>query len=141
MASAIRTAQVRRNFINGQWMDSHSGRTRERRNLANIDDLVAVAPLSSREEVCEDMRVANSVKYGLSSSVHTNDSAKMFAFIDRIETGLTHVNTATTVWTEVHLPCGGTKGTWVALREIGSVAIDFFTEIKTASIDYNAQKH
>ena len=40
----------------------------------------------------EALRVANSVKYGLSSSVYTNDSAKMLAFIDRIETGMTHVN-------------------------------------------------
>jgi len=87
----------------------------------------------------EAVRVANSVKFGLSSSVYTNDSAKMFAFIDRIEAGMTHVNAAT-VWSEAHLPFGGTKGTGVGLREMGSVAIDFYTEIKTVYIDY-AQKH
>ena len=47
----------------------------------------------------EALRVANSVKYGLSSSVYTNDAAKMFAFVDRIETGMTHVNSST-VWSE-----------------------------------------
>jgi len=87
----------------------------------------------------EALRVANSVKYGLSSSVYTNDSAKMFAFIDRIETGMTHVNSAT-VWSEAHLPFGGTKGTGIGLREMGSIAIDFYTELKTVYIDYNAQK-
>ena len=43
----------------------------------------------------EALRVANSVKYGLSSSIYTNDAAKMFEFIDRIETGITHVNSPT----------------------------------------------
>ena len=83
------------------------------------------------------VRVANSVKYGLSSSIYTNDAAKMFAFIDRIETGMTHVNAAT-VWSEAHVPFGGIKGTGVGLREMGSVAIDFYTELKAVYIDYNA---
>jgi aldehyde dehydrogenase (NAD+) len=87
----------------------------------------------------EALRVANSVKYGLSSSVYTNDSAKMFAFIERIETGMTHVNSST-VWSEAHLPFGGTKGTGIGLREMGSIAVDFYTELKTVYIDYNAQK-
>lgn len=87
----------------------------------------------------EALRVANSVKYGLSSSVYTNDAAKMLAFVDRIETGMTHVNAAT-VWSEAHLPFGGTKGTGVGLREMGSVAIDFYTEIKSVYIDYGARK-
>lgn len=87
----------------------------------------------------EALRVANSVKYGLSSSVYTNDSAKMLQFIDRIETGMTHVNSAT-VWSEAHLPFGGMKGTGVGLREMGSIAIDFYTELKAVYIDYNAAK-
>jgi acyl-CoA reductase-like NAD-dependent aldehyde dehydrogenase len=87
----------------------------------------------------EALRVANSVKYGLSSSVYTNDAAKMLSFVDRIETGMTHVNAAT-VWSEAHLPFGGTKGTGVGLREMGSVAIDFYTEIKSVYIDYGARK-
>jgi len=85
----------------------------------------------------EALRVANSVKYGLSSSIYTNDAAKMFAFIDRIETGMTHVNAAT-VWSEAHVPFGGIKGTGIGLREMGSVAIDFYSELKTVYIDYNA---
>ncbi len=35
----------------------------------------------------EAMAVANSVRYGLSSSIYSNDSAKIFEFIDKIETG------------------------------------------------------
>jgi alpha-ketoglutaric semialdehyde dehydrogenase len=83
----------------------------------------------------EALRVANSVKYGLSSSIYTNDARKMFEFIDRIESGMTHVN-APTVASEAQMPFGGTKATGVGLREIGRVAIDFYTEIKAVYIDY-----
>src|SRR6266851_4170625 len=58
MATAIRTAQVCRNFINGQWVDSRSGRTRERRNPANVDEVVAIVPLSTREETREAVAAA-----------------------------------------------------------------------------------
>jgi alpha-ketoglutaric semialdehyde dehydrogenase len=82
------------------------------------------------------LRVANSVKYGLSSSIYTNDARKIFEFIDRIETGMTHVN-APTVASEAQLPFGGMKATGVGLREIGRVAIDFYTELKAVYIDYS----
>ena len=88
----------------------------------------------------EALRVANSVKYGLSSAIYTNDSAKIHEFIGRIESGMTHVN-ASTVWSEAHLPFGGIKGTGIGMREMGSVAIDFYTELKSVYIDYNAPKH
>ncbi|MGO9591047.1 MAG: aldehyde dehydrogenase family protein [Candidatus Acidiferrales bacterium] len=87
----------------------------------------------------EALRVANSVKYGLSSSIYTNDAARIFEFIDRIETGVTHVN-APTVVSEAQMPFGGIKATGVGLREIGRVAIDFYTELKTVYIDYTPRK-
>jgi acyl-CoA reductase-like NAD-dependent aldehyde dehydrogenase len=87
----------------------------------------------------EAVRVANTVKYGLSSSIYSNDSAKIFEFIDRIETGMTHVNSST-IWSEAHLPFGGMKGTGIGLREMGSVAIDFYTELKAVYIDYAGRR-
>jgi aldehyde dehydrogenase (NAD+) len=83
----------------------------------------------------EAIRVANSVKYGLSSSIYTNDARKIFEFIERIESGMTHVNLPT-IASEAHLPFGGVKATGIGLREMGRVAIDFYTEIKTVYIDY-----
>lgn len=85
------------------------------------------------------LRVANSVKYGLSSSIYTNDTRRIFEFIDRIETGITHVN-APTVASEAQLPFGGMKATGVGIREMGRVAIDFYTELKAVYIDYTAPK-
>jgi len=87
----------------------------------------------------EALRAANSVRYGLSSSLYTNDAAKIFEFIDRIETGITHVNSPT-VGGEAQLPFGGMKATGVGLREMGRVAIDFYTELKTVYIDYTGRK-
>jgi acyl-CoA reductase-like NAD-dependent aldehyde dehydrogenase len=87
----------------------------------------------------EALRVANSVKYGLSSAIYTNDASKIFEFVDKIETGITHVNSPT-VGGEAQLPFGGTKGTGVGMREQGRVAIDFYTELKAVYIDYTGRK-
>src|SRR6202040_2874851 len=56
----------------------------------------------------EALRVANSVRYGLSSSIYSTDSNKIFEFVDKIETGMTHVNSPT-VDGEAHVPFGGAK--------------------------------
>ena len=87
----------------------------------------------------EALRVANSVKFGLSSSIYTNDARRIFEFIDRIETGITHVN-APTVASEAQLPFGGMKATGVGIRELGRVAIDFYTELKSVYIDYTGRR-
>ncbi|HXW63302.1 MAG TPA: aldehyde dehydrogenase family protein [Candidatus Acidoferrales bacterium] len=86
----------------------------------------------------EALRVANSVKYGLSSSIFSNDARRIFEFIDQIETGITHVN-APTVASEAQMPFGGIKATGVGLREMGRVAIDFYTELKAVYIDYTGR--
>jgi alpha-ketoglutaric semialdehyde dehydrogenase len=87
----------------------------------------------------EALRVANSVRFGLSSSLYSNDASKIFEFIDRIETGITHVNSPT-VGGEAQLPFGGMKATGVGMREMGRVAIDFFTELKAVYIDFTGRK-
>ncbi|MBI3272353.1 MAG: aldehyde dehydrogenase family protein [Planctomycetes bacterium] len=87
----------------------------------------------------EAVEVANDVPYGLTSSIYTNDAAKTFKFIDRIETGITHVNSPT-MGGEAQLPFGGMKATGVGSREMGRVAMDFFTELKTVYVDYTGRK-
>ncbi|MFN0150355.1 MAG: aldehyde dehydrogenase family protein [bacterium] len=87
----------------------------------------------------EALAAANDCRYGLSSSIYSHDSNRIFKFIDAIETGITHVNSPT-MGGEAHLPFGGTKSTGVGQREMGSTAIDFYTEWKTVYIDYTGQK-
>jgi alpha-ketoglutaric semialdehyde dehydrogenase len=81
------------------------------------------------------LSVANSVRFGLSASVYTNDVASMFKFVDRLDAGIVHVNSPT-VGGEAHIPFGGMKATGVGLREMGRVAIDFYTELKVVYVDY-----
>src|SRR5918993_2389827 len=87
----------------------------------------------------EAMRVANDSEYGLSSSIFTNDAARIFRFVDEIETGMTHVNSPTTGG-EAHIPFGGIKGTGIGDREQGSTALDFYTDLKVVYVDYTGRK-
>jgi len=108
-------------------------------NLALEEVFGPVLAILRVKDLDEALEVANSVRYGLSSSIYSHDSNRIFRFIDRIETGITHVNSPT-MGGEAQLPFGGIKETGVGAREQGSVAIDFFTELKTVYIDYTGQK-
>jgi len=98
--------------------------------------VLSVIRVKSWEEAIE---AANSVEFGLTSSVFTNNVAKAMEYVDEIETGMLHVNSAT-VGGESQLPFGGIKATGVGQREMGPTAIDFFTEWKTVYVDYTGQK-
>ncbi len=87
----------------------------------------------------EALRVANDSEYGLSSSIFTNDAARIFRFVDEIETGMTHINSPTTGG-EAHIPFGGIKSTGIGEREQGSTALDFYTELKVVYVDYTGRK-
>jgi aldehyde dehydrogenase (NAD+) len=87
----------------------------------------------------EAMNAANNVKFGLTSSIYTRDVARVFQYLERIETGITHVNSPT-VGGEAQLPFGGLKATGVGGREMGRTAIEFFSEWKTVYIDYTGTK-
>jgi aldehyde dehydrogenase (NAD+) len=87
----------------------------------------------------EAIEAANDCKYGLTSSIFTRDVARVFQYNERIETGITHVNSPT-VGGEAHMPFGGLKSTGVGGREMGKTAIEFFTEWKSIYVDYTGQK-
>ena len=91
------------------------------------------------DDLDEALRVANGVKYGLSSSIYTRDLESVFRFVDRIETGITHVNSPT-VGGEAQLPFGGSKATGVGHREMGRQAIEVYSELKTVYVDYTGVK-
>ncbi|HET6899243.1 MAG TPA: aldehyde dehydrogenase family protein [Vicinamibacteria bacterium] len=86
----------------------------------------------------EAMEVANGVEFGLSSSIFTGDPAKLFRFVDHIETGIVHVNSGTPGG-EAQMPFGGMKGTGLGPREQGETALEFFTEVKSVYVDYTGQ--
>src|SRR5204863_208849 len=67
----------------------------------------ALIPVGSFEEA---VAAANSIKYGLSSSIFTRDVNRAFAAMRDLQSGITYVN-AGTIGAEVHRPFGGTKQT------------------------------
>lgn len=98
--------------------------------------VLAVTRVKSFEEAVE---AANNCPYGLSSSVYSRNSDLIFRFLDRIETGITHVNSPT-MGGEAQLPFGGVKATGVGMREMHTEGVHFFTELKTVYVDYTGTK-
>ena len=87
------------------------------------------------KDLKEAIEIANSVEFGLSSSVYTKDITKAYEYINTVETGMVHVN-ASTLGGEVHLPFGGLNSSGVGQREQGTAAVDFFSEVITVYIDH-----
>lgn len=95
-----------------------------------------VLAVTSANTLDEALRFANSVEYGLTTSIFTENISAVMRFIDEVETGMVHVNEPT-VGGEAQLPFGGTKSTGVGEREMAEEGLSFFTEIKTAFINYS----
>lgn len=95
--------------------------------------VVSLIEVNSLEEAIE---VNNSVKYGLSSSIFSNDVNKIFQAQRDLDTGIVYVNAGTT-GAEIHLPFGGTKGTGNGHRDSGVAALDVFTEWKSIYVDFS----
>jgi acyl-CoA reductase-like NAD-dependent aldehyde dehydrogenase len=95
----------------------------------------SLIPVKSFDEA---IRVANGVRFGLSSSIFTRDVNNAFRAMRDLDTGITYIN-AGTIGAEVHLPFGGTKETGNGHREAGQAALDVFTEWKSIYVDYSGK--
>lgn len=81
-------------------------------------------------DYAEALRLANSVPYGLSSSIYTRDLEKALHFVEHTEVGLTHVNVHS-AYKEPQQSFGGFKESGFGLPEAGSTGIQFFQEEKS----------
>jgi acyl-CoA reductase-like NAD-dependent aldehyde dehydrogenase len=97
--------------------------------------VLSVIPVDGYDEA---MMAANSVKYGLSASIFTQDVNTAFRAMRDFETGIVYVNAGTT-GAETHLPFGGWKDTGNGHREAGHVALDTFTEWKAVYVDFSGR--
>ena len=95
---------------------------------------VSLLPVDSYEEA---IRIVNGTEYGLSASIFTQDTRTTFRAIRDIESGLVYVNAPTT-GSEIHLPFGGMKQSGNGHRELGSSAVDEFSEVKSVFVSYPA---
>ena len=94
--------------------------------------VLAVFPVEGFEQA---ITLANQVKFGLSASVVTNQLNRTFDYINQIEAGLIIVNLPS-AGVEYQLPFGGTKASSTGYREQGSVAIDFYSELRTVYLKH-----
>ncbi|MCH9660262.1 MAG: aldehyde dehydrogenase [Bacteroidetes bacterium] len=93
--------------------------------------VVTIVTFSTEKEA---LTMANSVAYGLSSTLWTKDIDRTMRVSKQIEAGIVWVNT----WLnrDLRTPFGGVKASGVG-REGGFEALRFFTEPKNVCIKYN----
>ncbi|MGQ9908380.1 MAG: aldehyde dehydrogenase family protein [Candidatus Flexifilum sp.] len=97
--------------------------------------VLSMIDVDSLEEAIE---VNNSVIYGLSSSIFTENVNAAFRAIRDLTTGIVYINHGTT-GAEIQFPFGGTRGTGNGMREAGLTALDSFTEWKSVYVDYSGR--
>jgi alpha-ketoglutaric semialdehyde dehydrogenase len=97
--------------------------------------VVSVLPCGSFEEAIE---IGNGVRYGLSSSIYTQDINRAFVAMREMNTGIFYVNSPT-IGAEIHLPFGGTKDTGNGHREAAEATLDVFSEWKAVYVDFSGR--
>jgi alpha-ketoglutaric semialdehyde dehydrogenase len=97
--------------------------------------VIAVIEVENFEEA---MAVANGVDVGLSASIVTRDLKKAMVYSERIQAGVVKINQIST-GLALQAPFGGVKKSSTdSFKEQGTIALDFYTRIKTVYLDYSA---
>lgn len=123
-------------FENGYYLEPTIIETFDHECRVNQEEIfgpvVTLLPFETEKEVLE---MANSVKYGLSSTVWTSNLDKAIRMSKKLEAGIVWVNS----WLnrDLRTPFGGVKESGVG-REGGFDALEFFTEPKNVCIRYNS---
>ena len=92
--------------------------------------VVTIMPFNTEDDV---LQIANKVKYGLSTTLWTNNLKRTMRMSNQLQSGIVWVNT----WMlrDLRTPFGGIKDSGVG-REGGFEALRFFTEAKNVCIKY-----
>ena len=94
--------------------------------------VVAVIRVKNLEEA---ITTANSVRYGLTSTIFTRDVGKVFRFAERAQAGIVHVNRPG-IGGYSHAPFGGVKESGYGGREVGDEVMNFYTETKMVYVNF-----
>ncbi|WP_237111557.1 aldehyde dehydrogenase family protein [Nocardioides sp. WS12] len=81
------------------------------------------------------MRISNSVKYGMSGTIFTQNPAYMFQALQDFEAGMLHVNRPG-VGAYSHLPHMGAKASQLGAPECSADVWQFYTDLRSACIRY-----
>ncbi|HEY9367431.1 aldehyde dehydrogenase family protein, partial [Streptomyces sp.] len=92
-----------------------------------------LAALLPADDLAHAVRIANSVPYGLVTSVHTADLSTALGALDGLDTGMIRINAPST-GVDFHLPFGGAKASSLGAREQGRAALEFYTSSRTYTL-------
>ena len=101
--------------------------------LATEEVFAPVAALLGADSAESAVRIANGVRYGLVTSLFTQDLGRALRLADQFDAGMVRVN-APTAGVDFHAPFGGAKQSSYGPREQGLAARDFYTETRTVTI-------
>ncbi|MFI5665140.1 aldehyde dehydrogenase family protein [Streptomyces sp. NPDC051684] len=103
--------------------------------LAQEEVFGPVLAVVDAEDFDDALRIANSVKYGMSGTVFTASQARAFEALERFEAGMLHVNRPG-VGAYAHLPHIGDKASQYGPPECSPEVFDFYTAWHSACISY-----
>ncbi len=106
--------------------------------IANEEIFGPVLTVLEVQDLEEAISLNNSVEYGLSSALYTQDVNRAQYAMRELRSGIVYIN-AGTIGSEVHLPFGGVKATGNGHREAGQAALETFSEWKSIYVDYSGQ--
>jgi acyl-CoA reductase-like NAD-dependent aldehyde dehydrogenase len=92
-----------------------------------------VAPLLAIDSDEQAFEIAADNRYGLVSSVFTQDIDRAFRFVEEMPTGIVNVNDTSNYW-ELHIPFGGVSGKDSGMGRVGGrYALAAMCDLKTAT--------
>ncbi len=92
-----------------------------------------VAPLLAIDSDEEAFEIARDNRYGLVSSVFTQDIDRAFRYVEEMPTGIVNVNDTSNYW-ELHIPFGGVSGKDSGMGRVGGKhALTAMCDLKTAT--------
>lgn len=101
--------------------------------LLREETFAPLAHLVSLSSVSEAIENANSVRFGLTASIHTQDLEAAHRLANALNTGMVKVN-APTAGVDFHAPFGGSKDSSYGMREQGKAALNFYSYTRTIAI-------
>lgn len=107
------------------------------RNEMDFNRSELFAPIAAVQKISdyeEGLALCNDTDYGLVAGIFTQSLARATHFRRHAASGCVTVNLPT-AGTDYHVPFGGRKASSFGAREQGTVAVEFFTQMKTAYIN------
>lgn len=91
------------------------------------------ASIVGAKDVATAIELGNSVRFGLTASVHGRDLEALLRIARELKTGMVKINTPT-AGVDFHAPFGGTKDSSYGAREQGKDALRFYSVTRTITI-------